>query len=104
MPGSNRFVWNKALALQTRRLERPEKEHRRLLSYYDLACYLKLWKQSDDWPFLKEAPSQTLQQTLKDLDKAMKDASNPRLRLKKFPVFKKKHEIKGLRFSHRIIK
>ena len=46
---------------------------------------LPAWKQED--PFLADAPSQTLQQTIKALDKAIKEAcdkSNP----KKFPVFK----------------
>jgi IS605 OrfB family transposase len=100
--GANRFVWNKALALQTRRLERHEKEQRRILSYNELAMLLKLWKQSDEWSFLKDTPSQTLQQTLKDLDKAVRDAFNPRQSLKKFPVFKKKHESKGFRFPQNV--
>jgi putative transposase len=45
------------------------------------------WKKKH--PFLKEVPSQALQQCLKDLDRAIRDAfdkSSP----KKFPVFKKK--------------
>ena len=66
----NRFVWNKALAIQTHRLERHEKKDRKLLTYNELACFLTLWKQSEEWFFLKEAPSQTLQQTLRDLEKA----------------------------------
>lgn len=100
--GANRFVWNKALALQKRRLERPEKLERRTLNYNELALFLRLWKESDEWSFLKEAPSQTLQQTLKDLDRAIRDAFNPRQPLKRFPVFKKKHQTKGFRFPQSV--
>jgi IS605 OrfB family transposase len=98
----NRFVWNKALALQTSRLERHEKKDRKLLTYNELACFLKLWKHSNEWFFLKDTPSQTLQQTLKDLERAIKDAFDRRQPLKKFPVFKRKHETKGFRFPQSI--
>ena len=47
----NRFVWNKALALQAGRLERHEKKDRKLLTYNELACFLKLWKKSNEWFF-----------------------------------------------------
>jgi len=79
----NRFVWNKALALQKERLENKEK----LYSYNALSGMLPEWKSYH--PFLKEAPSQTLQQTLMRLDTAIwaaLDKTDP----KRFPVFKKK--------------
>jgi putative transposase len=81
--GCCRFVWNKALALQKKRLDRGKY----CLSYPEMATELLKWKKK--YPFLKEVPSQTLQQRLMDLDRAIRDAfdkSNP----KKFPVFKKK--------------
>ncbi len=81
--GCNRFVWNKALVLQKERLDSKQS----CLSYNNLANMLPKWKQ--EHPFLLEAPSQTLQQTLKSLDKALKEAfdkTNP----KRFPVFKKR--------------
>lgn len=65
--GHCRYIWNKALALQLGRLERKEP----VLRYGDLACLLVLWKKSDEMGFLKEAHSQVLQQTLKDLDRAL---------------------------------
>lgn len=99
----NRFVWNKSLALQSQRLDRHEKKDRKLLTYNELACFLTLWKQSSEWYFLKEAPSQTLQQTLKDLERAIKDAFDRRQPLKKFPVFKRKDETKGFRFPQGMI-
>lgn len=100
--GANRFVWNKALFLNKKRLERHEKKDRKLIRYNDLAGLLKLWKQSDEWGFLKGIHSQTLQQTLKDLDKAFKDAFDPKQPLKRFPVFKKKEIVSGFRFPQGI--
>ena len=84
--GCNRFVWNKALALQKHSLESDKK----ILSYNYLAGLLKEWKQTEETAFLKTAPSQTLQQTLKFLDRALKDAFDKKQPDKKFPVFKKK--------------
>lgn len=81
--GHCRFVWNKALALQLARLE----SRTPLLSYQDLAGLLKLWKQSEEYGFLREAPSQALQQTLKDLDRAMWDGLK---KAKGIPRFRKK--------------
>lgn len=81
--GCCRFVWNKALALQ-RDLLATEK---RRLSYAKLAAMLPVWK--IEHPFLKEAPSQSLQQTLMNLDVAIKDAFD-KASPKKLPQFKKK--------------
>ena len=84
--GCNRFVWNKALALQKDSLDKTQK----LPWYNDLAGCLVDWKRTEELSFLKTAPSQTLQQTLKFLDRAWKDAFDPKQPDKKFPVFKKK--------------
>jgi putative transposase len=86
--GMNRYTWNKSLSLQIDRLENNEK----LLSYKDLCGLLPGWK--IEHPFLKEAPSQTLQQTMKHLDVAIwaaLDKTDP----KRFPVFKKKGKSKN---------
>jgi IS605 OrfB family transposase len=84
--GCNRFVWNKALALQKDSLDKIG----RVLSYNHLAGCLVNWKKEDDTVFLKTAPSQTLQQTLKHLDRALKDAFDKKQPGKRFPVWKKK--------------
>jgi putative transposase len=81
--GCSRFVWNRALALQKERLDAKEK----ILRFTGLCTLLPLWKH--ELPWLREANAQSLQQTLKFLDRALKDAfdkSNP----KRFPTFKKK--------------
>jgi len=81
--GCSRFLWNKALALQKGRLD----DKQICLSYNKLANMLPAWKK--EHPFLADAPSQALQQTLKALDKAIKEAFN-KANAKQFPVFKKR--------------
>jgi len=83
--GCCRFVWNKALALQKERLDGGEK----VLSYTELCKILTGWKKEEEMVWLAGAQSQTLQQTLKFLIQAIKEAfdkKNP----KRFPRFKKK--------------
>jgi len=81
--GCSRFVWNEALARQKERLGNKE----RLFSYVEIANQLPGWKKK--WPFLASVHSQPLQQKLKHLDRALKDAFNPK-QPKKFPRFKKR--------------
>jgi putative transposase len=84
--GGCRFVWNKALALNLERLNQKQP----ILRYDALDFWSKLWKQSDEYGFLKDLPSQVLQQKLMDLDKAFKDAFDKNQPLKRIPVFKRK--------------
>jgi putative transposase len=81
--GSCRFVWNKALALQKERLDQGEP----CLNYSQLTALLPAWKV--EFPFLKEVHSQPIQQTLKNLDRALKDAFDKKSP-KHFPTFKRK--------------
>lgn len=83
--GANRFVWNKLLAMNRYRLE----HHMPLLWYQEMAWFITLWKKSEDYGFLKEAPSQSLQQTAKALDRAFRDAFDKTQPNKKIPVFKR---------------
>lgn len=62
--GCCRFVWNKALSLQQRYYRLCGKH----IGYSRLTSRLPRWKRLHR--FLREAPSQTLQQALKDLDTA----------------------------------
>lgn len=66
--GARRFVFNKALALQKARHAAGEKH----LSYADLCNKLVEWKQEEGLEWMAQMPSQVLQQSLKDLDKAYK--------------------------------
>ena len=81
--GCSRFVWNRGLALIKYSLDQKEG----YLNYNDLADELTVWKQIPETSFLKEVHSQPLQQTLKNLDRACKDAFK---KDKGFPKFKKK--------------
>lgn len=64
--GDCRFVYNRALELQKKRYERGEKK----LGYAGLCKELTEWKSVPDWGWLNQTPSQTLQQTLQDLERA----------------------------------
>jgi putative transposase len=93
--GCNRLVWNKALALQKERLEKKEYT----LSYNKMASELLAWKSQHE--FLKDCPSQTLQQTLMAQDRGLKDAFNKKS-AKRFPQFKKKGRHDSFRFPQGI--
>ena len=89
--GSSRFVWNKGkgLELQKNRVENGNG----VLSYSEICGRLVEWK--SEWDFLKEVHSQPLQQSLKDLSRALKDCFDG---TKGFPRFKKKGEHDSFRF------
>jgi putative transposase len=87
--GARRFVFNKALALQQKTYAAEKKQ----LSFAQLCKHLLVWKQEFAW--LKESPSQALQQSLKDLDKAYQNFFAKRAA---FPKFKKKGQRESFRF------
>ena len=94
MFGCSRFTWNYFLDLNNKiYLEAKEKElKKKHLNYYDCANKLTGLKKENEW--LKEANSQALQQTLKDLDTAYN-----RFFQKKsgFPKFKSKKNNQSFR-------
>jgi putative transposase len=69
-----------------------------ILWYSELAFWLKLWKESEEYGFLKECPSQVLQQKLMDLERAFRDCFDRKQPLKRLPVFKKRGRGDGIRF------
>ncbi|WP_156468929.1 RNA-guided endonuclease InsQ/TnpB family protein [Cephaloticoccus capnophilus] len=88
--GSCRFVYNKGLALQKERYEAGEEKH----SYSALCKLLTQWRASFETPWLCDSPSQALQQSLKDLERAYANFFAKRT---EFPRFKRK----GVRDSFR---
>ena len=92
--GNCRFLWNKALALNHLKLENKQK----LCYYQEFDFFSKLWKKSEEYGFLKLSPAQTLQQTLKQLERAFKDAFDKNQPLKRIPVFKKRHQSNSFSF------
>jgi len=89
--GSCRFVFNKALALQKERHERGEKK----LGYAGLCKLLTEWRNGAETPWLADAPTHPLQQTLKDLEQAY---VNFFARRTGFPRFKKKVQSDSFRY------
>ena len=60
-----------------------------------MAKKLIVWKSAPETFYLKDCHSQTLQQTLKDLDRALQDGFTKK---KGMPKFKKKHQGDGFRY------
>jgi len=97
--GHNRAVWNKALALTKDRLERKIP----IMWYHELNWNMtNFWKKSDEMNWLNDAPSQTLQQTLKQFDRAIRDCFDKNQPNKRMPRFKKKGVKDSFIFPQRI--
>lgn len=77
------LVFNRALALQNENHEAGNK----YVSYTKIASWLIEWKSHPDTQWLKDAPSQPLQQSLKDLERGCKNFFQKRAA---FPRFKKR--------------
>ena len=88
--GCARFVWNRALDLQKARLA---DKNAKMLSLTKLTNLLPGWKSEFSW--LKEAPSQVLQQSLRDLDRVFQNFFK---RSAKFPRFKKRRGNSSFRY------
>jgi putative transposase len=88
--GACRFVFNQALALQK---EQYQTDTSVKFSYVNIANLLPSWKIK--YPWLKDAPSQALQHSLKDLERAYKNFFAKRA---DFPRFKKKGLSSSFRF------
>ena len=84
--GCTRFVWNKMLAMNLYRLEHKQA----LLWYPEMAFWLTLWKASDEYAFLRDCHSQVLQQSMRNLDRAFKDAFDQAQPNKLMPRFKRR--------------
>lgn len=81
--GSCRFVYNKGLAFINENYDSGKK----FLNYNQLASELVNWKNEECLAWLKMAPSQCLQQSLRDLDRAFKNFFSGK---SQYPRFKKK--------------
>lgn len=84
--GNCRFLWNKALAINLFKLQNNQK----ICYYQEFDFFSKLWKKSEEYGFLTLSPAQTIQQTLKQLERAFKEAFDKKQPLKRMPTFKKK--------------
>ena len=89
--GACRFVFNRALALQNENHEVGNK----YIPYTKMASWLIEWKLHPDTQWLKDAPSQPLQQSLKDLERGYKNFFQKRAA---FPRFKKRGQHDAFRY------
>lgn len=98
MAGTTRFLWNSALALQKEHLRRRGK----ILRYSEMCKELTAAKNTLGLEFLKETHSQVLQQAVKALDRALRDAFDKKQPNKRFPRFKKKGQHDSFRYPQGI--
>jgi len=68
------------------------------MRYHEMDFWSKLYKQSEEFGFLSECPAHLLQQKLKDLDRAFRDAFDKTQPNKKMPKFRKKGLHDSFRF------
>lgn len=94
--GCARFLYNYFLAERKRYYaEHKEDCKKRGLSYFDTTSQLKSLKQTPEYAWLKEAHSQVLQQSIKDLDRAYQNFFAKRTA---FPNFHKKNGRQSIRY------
>lgn len=89
--GACRFVFNRALARQNENHEAGNK----YIPYGKMASWLVEWKNATETQWLKDSPSQPLQQSLKDLERAYKNFFRKRAA---FPRFKKRGQNDAFRY------
>ncbi|KDM85165.1 transposase [Escherichia coli] len=89
--GACRFVFNRALALQNENHEAGNK----YIPYGKMASWLVEWKNATEMQWLKDSPSQPLQQSLKGLERAYKNFFQKRAA---FPRFKKRGQNDAFRY------
>ncbi len=89
--GACRFVFNRALALQNENHEAGNK----YIPYGKIASWLVEWKNATETQWLKDSPSQPLQQSLKGLERAYKNFFQKRAA---FPRFKKRGQNDAFRY------
>jgi len=88
---TSRYAYNRALALQ----QESQKAEGGYIRYEEMAKCLPLWKRDMDTAWLKEPPSQALQQTLMDLNKGFQKFFKKQAG---YPKFKKKGQSDSFRF------
>ena len=81
----NRFIWNQFLAANIRYYNHSKKFH----FFNEMSSILTECKNIEGYEWLKTVPASSLQQTLRHLERAIKDSYKKK---KGFPKFKKKYD------------
>jgi len=92
--GCCRWVWNQVWRMNQHRLANGWP----ILRYQESAFWLARWKQSNEYGFLRDVHSQPLQQTLRDLDRAYRDAFDRNQPRKRLPRKKRKYQGASFRY------
>nr|QMP82921.1 MAG: putative transposase [Caudoviricetes sp.] len=93
--GQGRYIWNRMLDNNIKEYEKNKK----FIFKYDMNNLLPEIKNNPETSWLKEIPSQCLQQKCQDLDTALKQSFKTTKNKKGFPKFKsKKTDESGIRF------
>ncbi len=88
--GNTRFVWNKLLEMN---IERYKKEQKFI---FEFEMDREITRMKEEYPFLKQSPSQSLQQIARKLDRSLKLFLKHRRDGVGFPRFKKKSRYEGI--------
>jgi len=88
------FVWNYFWRLNKYRLS----QGYCIMRYNEMDYFLKLLKKSYEYDFLAESPAHLIQQKLKDLDKAYRDAFDKKQQNKRMPTKRKKNLHSSFRY------
>ena len=88
--GNSRFVWNKLLE---KNIERYKKEKKFI---FEFEMDREITRMKKKHPFLKQSPSQSLQQIARKLDRSLKLFLKHRKDGVGFPKFKKKSKYEGI--------
>ena len=88
--GNTRFVWNKLLE---KNMERYKKEKKFM---FEFEMNREITRMMKEYPFLKQSPSQSLQQIARKLDRGLKFFLKNRKDGVGFPRFKKKSRYEGI--------
>jgi putative transposase len=92
--GHCRWIWNHILKLNKKRLQ----DGHRIMRYFEMDFWSKLWKQSEEYGFLAECPAHIIQQKLRDLDRAYTDAFDRAQADKRLPTIRKRNKHDSFRF------
>ena len=75
-----------------------------LLWYQEMAWTIAFWKQREDYAFLTQVPSQSLQQAANALDRAFRDAFDKQQATKRLAQFKRLNKRKaGIKYLQHIV-
>lgn len=93
--GCARYVYNRALEIKSTAWKQSQES----ISCFTIKSMLRQWKSEPETAWLKDADSQVLQESVRNLDKAYKNFFEKRAR---YPKFKKKYGRQSIAYPQRV--